>query len=287
MATVPCTPPSSSGVTPAGGTVDRLYFGYTGDTRPMSSSSSYSSSLQTTINGIYTRMGKDGVQFALDGGDHMEASSAGDAQGNMSSYLTAARLLGKPLFMTMGNHECATSFTNDCGYSGAATSDYKMAAFMNSLQSLSGQTSPYYRVDISTRSGKAVFLVVADDAWSSAQETWLTQQLSDADANARYTFVSKHHPDGNTDQASFQMIYNLVTAHKYTLFLTGHSHEYKHQISDRRAVVMGLGGAPFDNPNQMWNGYLRVMQCPDDSVSVSAVDASNGNVMDTFSVPPQ
>ena len=39
-----------------------------------------------------------------------------------STTPTAAALLGKPVFMTMGNHECSTSFnTQDCGYAGAAT----------------------------------------------------------------------------------------------------------------------------------------------------------------------
>jgi hypothetical protein len=286
--TVPnCTTPASGGVTTSGGTVDRLFFGYTGDTRPSSNSSSYPAGLQTTIDTIYTQMGAKGVQFALDGGDHMEASNHSDAVGNMASYQTAAAKLGKPLFMTMGNHECATSFSNDCGYSGAASSDVKMSAYMSALSTISGQSQPYYRVDIMTGSGKAVFLVVADDAWNATQQAWLTAQLTDADANAKYTFVSKHHPDGNTDQAVFQQIYDLVTSHKYTLFMTGHSHEYKHPFSNPRAVVMGLGGAPFDNPSQMWNGYLTVMQCPDDHIYVTAYDIATGNVMASFNVPPQ
>jgi len=289
MATLPCTPPTGGTVTTSGGTVDRLYFGYTGDTRPQSSSSSYPSSLQNVIDGIYTAMKANGVQFAMDGGDHMEASSTSDATGNMNSYAKAAALLGKPVFMTMGNHECANSYNMgvSCGSAGAATSDTKMKAYMPALQTISGQSSPYYRFDINTQAGRATFLVVADDAWNDTQQTWLENQLADADANSKYTFVSKHHPDGNMDQTYFQTIYNLVKSHRYTLFLTGHSHEYKHQYNDRRAVVMGLGGAPFDNPNQMWYGYLTVMQCPDDSVTVTVYDTTSGMVFDTFNVPPQ
>jgi hypothetical protein len=287
MATIPCTPPSGGTVTASGGTVDRLYFGYTGDTRMMSSGSGYTPQLQGVINSIFTQMGQKGVEFAMDGGDHMEASNNSEAAACMTDYGTAAGKLGKPVFMTMGNHECAASFSNDCGYAGAATMDAKMSAYMDALKTISGQTSPYYRFDVMTKSGKAVFLVVADDAWNSTQQTWLTQQLTDADQNAKYTFVSKHHPDGNTDQPAFQQIYNLVKSHKYTLFLTGHSHEYKHQFNDHRAVVMGLGGAPFDNPNQMWNGYLTVLQCPDDSVQVTVYDVSTGNPQDTWAVPPQ
>ncbi len=288
MAFVPCTQPAGGNVTTSGGTVDRLYFGYTGDTRDGTSGSGYSSSLQMVINNIFTRMKANGVEFMMDGGDHMEPNGAQAAITNMNDYATAAAILGKPVFMTMGNHECQTAFnTQDCAYAGAATSDYRLSAFLNQLKTTSGQTSPYYRVDIQTQSGKAVFLVVADDTWDMTQQTWLTQQLTDADANAKYTFVSKHHPTGNTDQPYFQTIYNLVTAHKYTLFMTGHSHEYKHYGSSPRAVVMGLGGAPFNNPNQQWWGYLTVMQCPDDRINVQVFDQSTGNVQDQWSVPPQ
>jgi hypothetical protein len=294
MAMVPCTPPVGGTVTTSGGTVDRIYFGYTGDTRMQSSGSSYPSQLQNVINNIYSSMAKQGVEFAMDGGDHMEASSSSEARGCMQSYATAASMLGKPVFMTMGNHECSNSYNagTSCGSSSQWQSDVKMGPFLSSLQSISGQTNPWYRFDIMTQSGKATFIVIADDAWDdgkspTAEQAWLEAQLTDADAHSKYTFVSKHHPDGNTDQTYFQTIYNIVKAHKYTLFLTGHSHEYKHQFNDKRAVVMGLGGAPFDNPAQMWNGYLTVMQCPDDSVTVSVYDTTSGMVFDTFNVPPQ
>ena len=282
---VACTPPSSSGVTVSGGTVDRLFFGFTGDTRPMSSGSSYPSSLQTVVNNIFTQMGQGGVQFAVDQGDHMEASNGTQATSQMANYATATGMLGKPVFMTMGNHECSTSASGaDCAGSKCGT-DYKCSAFQSALSPIS--SLPYYRVDIMTSTGLAVFLIVADDAWDTTQANWLTDQLEDADVHAKYTIVSKHHPDGNTDRPEFQTIYDLVKAHKYTLFLLGHSHEYKRQAGDPRALVMGLGGAPFDNPNQMWWGYGTIMQCPDDHLYVNVYDQSTGMVKDTFNVPPQ
>jgi hypothetical protein len=261
-----------------------LFFGITGDTRPMQNGAHYPSSLQTVIDNIFLKMGQAGVQFAVDQGDHMEAGNASDAASQMSDYLSAAAKLGRPVLMTMGNHECSTSLSGS-GCGGSCSSDYKCGAFLNALQPISNK--PYYRYDVMTGSGLAVFLVVADDAWNSTQQTWLTQQLTDADAHAKYTFVSKHHPDGNTDRPEFQQIYDLVKQHKYTLFLTGHSHEYKRQVGDPRAIVMGLGGAPFDNPNQMYWGYGTVMQCPDDHMYVKIYDQATGNVKDSFSVPPQ
>jgi hypothetical protein len=292
MAFVPCTAPAGGSVTTSGGTVDRLYFGYTGDTRMCTGCSGlhYDSTLQMTINNIYSSMKKNGVEFALDGGDHMEASNASDASGNMSDYLTAVGNLGKVVFMTMGNHECSNSYNkgSDCSTdSGPNWSDFKLSAFMNALQSEANQTTPYYRVDVMTQSGKASFIIIADDAWNATQSSWLTTQLTDTDQNSKFTFVSKHHPVGNSDQTFFADIDKIVLAHKYTLFMTGHSHEYKRVYGDRRQVVMGQGGAPHDNPNQQWWGYLTVMQCPNDNFNVIVYDQATGNVMDQWSVPGQ
>jgi hypothetical protein len=276
----------STGVTNSGGTVDRLFFGITGDTRPASSGSSYPSSLQMVIDNIFTQMGTRGVQFAIDQGDHLEASSGSEATAQMGNYMSAAGKLGKPIFMTMGNHECSNSYTMGSDCSTTCATDFKCSAFLHALQPVS-PTNPYYRFDVMTSTGKATFIVVADDAWNSTQQSWLTTQLTDADANSKYTFVSKHHPEGNTDQTFFATIEQLVRAHKYTLFLTGHSHEWKREPGDPRAIRMGLGGAPFDNPNQQFWGYGTVMQCPDNHFYVTVYDQATGNVFDTFNVPAQ
>ncbi len=281
----PCTAPSSAGVTSAGGTVDRLFFGITGDTRPTASGASYPSALQATINNIFTQMGQKGVQFAVDQGDHLEASNGTEATTQMGNYQTAAGKLGKPIFMTLGNHECSNSYNQGTDCSTTCSSDFKCSAFLSALKPASAV--PYYRFDVMTGTGLAVFIVVADDAWNATQQAWLTTQLTDADAHAKYTFVSKHHPEGNADQTFFADIEALVRKHKYTLFLTGHSHEYKREPGDPRAIVMGLGGAPFDNPNQQYWGYGTIMQCPDDHIYVTVYDQATGNVKDTFNVPPQ
>ena len=97
--------------------------------------------------------------------------------------------------------------------------------------------------------------------------------------------MTKHHPDGNTDHPEFQQIYDLVRAHKYTLFLTGHSHLYKRQSNDPRAVVMGIGGAPLAGSS--FNGYGTVVQGTDDRIYVTVYDQATGNVRDKFDVAPQ
>jgi hypothetical protein len=264
-----------------GGTVDRLFFGFTGDTRPDQCNGTYP---QTVINNIYSQLGQKGVQFAVDQGDHMFncGSSFSGAQGQMQNYITAAQNLGKTVFMTMGNHECTGESSSLCTL-GSYGSNPNFTAFMDALSPISSK--PYYRFDVQTKTGKAVFLVVADDVWDATEQSWLTQQLTDADQNAKYTFVSKHHPDGNTDHPEFQQIYDLVKQHKYTLFLTGHSHLFKRQYNDARAMVIGCGGAPLAG-GTFW-GYGTALQGTDDRIYVSIYDQSTGNAVEQFDVGPQ
>ncbi len=269
---------------PTGGVVDRLFFGITGDTRPARCGSQYP---QMIIDSIFTRMKADGVQFALDQGDHMFNCGFGDgalagAEEQMARYVSAASILGKTVFMTMGNHECTGSGTALCNiFMYGSNPNY--TAFMDALRPVAQK--PYYRFDVQTVSGLAVFVVIADDVWDIDEQTWLETQLADADTRAKYTFVSKHHPDGNSDQPVFQDIYDQVRRHKYTLFLTGHSHVYRRQFKDPRALVIGCGGAPLAGGN-FW-GYGTVRQGTDDRITVTIFDQATGNQRDRFDVGPQ
>src|SRR5262249_19939935 len=159
-------------------------------------------------------------------GDHMFNCRGGyyGARDQMATYLRAASLLGVTVFMTMGNHECTGESQQLCTLALEGINN-NYTAYMEPLHRM-GIDKPYYRFDVQTRSGLAAFIVVADDVWDSAEQSWLEAQHGDADAHAKYTFVSKHHPDGNNDHPEFQTIYDLVQRHKYTLFLTGHSHEF-------------------------------------------------------------
>jgi hypothetical protein len=273
--------PVGGPVGPTGGTVDRLFFGFTGDTRPSDCGGAYPTQI---ITNIFSQLKTAGVQFALDQGDHMFncGSDFSGARDQMNLYVTAAAGLGKTVFLTMGNHECTGESSMLCStYPYGTNPNY--TAFMDALKPISPK--PFYRFDVATNTGLAVFLVVADDTWNAEQESWLTTQLTDADAHAKYTFVTKHHPDRNTDHPEFQQIYDLVRAHKYTLFLTGHSHLYKRQSSDPRALVMGIGGAPLAGTT--YNGYGTAVQGTDDRIYVTVYDQATGNVRDKFDVAPQ
>src|SRR5262249_51517081 len=155
--------PVGGPVGPHGGIVDRLFFGFTGDTRPSQCGSAYP---QAIINNIYSMLKSQGVQFPIDQGDHMFNCGSGSAavngaQEQMGNYISAATLLGKTVFMTMGNHECNGSSSTLCSAASYGI-NANYTAFMDALAPIS--STPYYRFDVMTKSGLAAFIVVADDA---------------------------------------------------------------------------------------------------------------------------
>jgi hypothetical protein len=193
----------------------------------------------------------------------------------------------KPTFMTMGNHECAEM--RICTTGGGGNNNF--TAFMNALSQAQIATEPYYTVDVNTGAGLARFVFIADNAWDQTQSGWLEQTLSDADANAKYTFVMRHHPIANNDLQQFVDINTIIQKHKYALFFTGHTHEFKHTIADDpqnlgRVMVMGIGGAqPFDGLGSYF-GYGTVEQLLNGNLVIRVYDVSSGNQMVTFTVGP-
>jgi hypothetical protein len=276
--------PMGGTVGPTGGKVDRLYFTFHGDTRPMSCNDA-NGYPTTIITSIFNREAGLDPEFGLDLGDHMFVCSGtlNEAQTQMGLYMNAAKNLPKTLFMTMGNHECSSS-ASYC-YLNSTQPNYK--AFMAALAPVS--TVPYYTFDVQTDTGLATFVVVADNAWDTTESSWLTTTLTKADGAAKYTIVMRHHPIDNVDLATMMDEWNIIKSHKYSLFLTGHTHEYKHDLGldgSGRTGRMGNAGAPLDN-NFPYYGYGVVQQGIDDRLYVFVYDQATGNQMDTWSVPPQ
>jgi hypothetical protein len=279
----PGTTPGGGTVGPTGGTVDRLLFAFHGDTRPPNcdQTSAYPTKI---INSIFRREAQAGVQFTVDLGDHMFVCSnqLATAQAQMKYYTDAAKTLPVPTFMTMGNHECGGA-----DFCPANSPSANMQAYMAALTSIS--PLPYYSFDVTTKTGKATFVIVADNAWDSTQEKWLVSTLTEADKSAKYTIVVRHHPIDNKDVSGNQTIWGIVSSHKYTLFLTGHSHLYSHDTyldKTRRTLRMGCGGAPLD-PGATWNGYGTVQQGMDDKLYVTVYDVDTNMPQDSWSVSPQ
>jgi hypothetical protein len=148
-----------------------------------------------------------------------------------------------------------------------------------------GRPKPYYSFDVRTTApaGLARFVVVADDSWGPEQKAWLSSTLADADLHAKYTIVARHHPmtgsrAGNPD------IVSIIEAHKYSLLLTAHNHDYEHGTDHGgRAVVIGLGGASPTLPP----GFATILQTADGKLQFTLRDGSGNPTGVPWSVDPQ
>ena len=272
-------PPPSGAVGPSGGTVERLWFATTGDTRPAQcdATDGYPRGVMARIA---TSMKALGVQFALDLGDHMFVcnQSFAEAEQQMGYYLAAIAQGPATWFMTMGNHECgnARPFAQGC-FDSAIDANFR--AYLAAL----GRPLPYYAVDVGTGLGLARLVVVADDAYDRAQAEWLERTLADADARARYTVVARHHPMTGARSGRAEIV-AAIERHKYTLLLAAHAHTYSHGTDHGgRAAIVGLGGAPANLPP----GFATVLQNGDGSLTFTLRDALGNPVGAPWSVRPQ
>ena len=270
-----------------GGTVERLWFATTGDTRP-SSCNDTAGYPKAAIAQIAQSMKALRVQFAVDLGDHLYVCSDtgglsmaeldAAAQTQMGFYLGAIAQGPKTWWMTMGNHECDAVYNlhQPCIVGGAH--DPNFAAYMGAL----GRPQPYYFTDVQTGTGLARFVVVADDSWDATQSAWLSSTLADADAHAKYTIVARHHPVTGTRSGPAEVA-TLLQQHKYSLVLTAHNHDYEHDTAawGGRAAVVGLGGA-----GGLW-GFGTVLQNADDTLTFVRRDANGNPIGATWSVSPQ
>jgi hypothetical protein len=275
-ATITAAAPS---VGPDGGTVDLLDFALTGDTRPpfCDLTMLYPKEI---IRAEVLQMGALSPQFALDLGDHMFVctESAATARAQMQLYTDALSGFSPLWFMTMGNHECLLS---DCsGFVGTLDANYQ--AYLAALRQVSKHELPYYKLDFATRLGLARIVVVADNVQSNEQKSWLESTLAEADRIAKYTIIAKHHPVTGSRMGPL-WAWNTISAHKYSLILTAHSHAYAHETAavGGRSVICGLGGA-----NTSETGFCRVVQLESGNLRFMRYDMS-GNPQDSWSVPPQ
>ncbi len=271
---------SGSQVGPLGGTVALLHFGITGDTRPPNceDTAHYPTAI---ISGIADALKARGAQFVVDEGDHMFVcnGSLAVAQAQMALFTQSTARFGGTWFMAMGNHEC---WHGPCLLNNTSAN---YVAFMAALAPVSAK--PYYSFNVETQLGRASFIIIADNAWDGVQQAWLQQQLADADANARYTFVFRHHPAADTSVATNTTVMSIIRQHRFSMFISGHSHEYKHQpnVDNGRDIVLGLGGAPLLGL-ATWNGYAIVDQQLDGRLKVSVYDLSGGTLRDSWYAAP-
>ncbi len=251
-----------------------LTFAVFGDCRPpnLDDTSGYPSAI---IGNVFALAQKLGAQFVVGTGDYMFASmqSSVDAQVGLFQQAEANYTAG-PIYLTMGNHECTGATASNCP-NGNETPNVQ--AFLGKLVP-TGTTTPYYRIDKDTPMGKAKFLFVAANAWSTTQQTWLQQQLADP---TTYTFIVRHEPAYTTETPGVTPSEQAMQGASYTLALLGHSHEYRRV--DTTHVISGNGGAPLSTGSY---GLLLVQQQTNGNITVTEYDQSSGTPLDLWSVTP-
>ena len=274
--------PWSGSVNKNGGSVDRLYFAVTGDSRPPTEDdvSNYPTPI---ITKIYQDMQSLSVkpQFVINTGDYMYANRTGSTGAQqMQLYLTAqSNFTAGPAFPAMGNHECDGATAGNCT-SLSYSNNYQ--AFMNSMMSPLGQSKPYYRVNISDTNGQwtAKFIFLAINAWDSTQKSWLQTQLADA---TTYTFIVRHEPSDATTAPGIPDSETVINAAPYTLKIVGHTHEFYHQ-SGAREVIVGNGGAPLGSPSDNY-GYAIVQMLADGNIQVDSMDYQSNASLRSVLIP--
>jgi hypothetical protein len=261
-----CTP------TPAA-SAGTFRFAVFGDVRPENpnDSANYPSNV---VTGLFQQIVMQSPNFVVGTGDYMFASNSTAVDAQVPQLLGAEKAFSGPIYHALGNHECTGATASNCP-NGNETSNIR--AFMSKLLP-DGITTPYYRVDFDTGHGKAKLVVIAANAWSDAQATWLDAQLADLTS---YTFVVRHEPaktKGVTGAADSETI---VEKYPLTLELLGHDHEYRKL--DERHVISGNGGAPLDFGNY---GFVLIDLLTNGNLSVSEIDQATGSATDTFTICP-
>jgi hypothetical protein len=279
------TGPITGTVGTGGGSVSRLVFAVVGDTRPANEDdpSGYPTTIITKIFQDIEAQSPHPV-LTLGTGDYQftNSSNDSDAQAQISLFMQARAIYSGPFFPAMGNHECGvsgsytTSDNNDCGPGnpGGATANYN--AFIAGMMTPINQTLPYYSINVSAtdNSWTAKFVVTAANAWSSAQQTWLTSTMAQ---KTTYTFVVRHEASDATPPIPdcIPMIDSIISAAGYTLLIVGHTHDYGHYSNAPQVVVLGNGGAPLSNSNYDY-GYGLFSQRCDGAIVADEIDYMSG-----------
>ncbi len=262
-----------------GGTLSRLLFGIVGDTRPptFDDTAGYPTAI---IDKIYTSMQALGARpaFVLSTGDYNFASTRSpEASTQIGLYMGARAKYSGAFFPAMGNHECTGATASNCGPGSADGTTNNYTAFLTQMLGPIGKTQPYYAVNVSAidASWTAKLVLIAANAWSPAQATWLETTLA---APTTYTFIVRHEPKNNTQAPGVAPSEAIMAQHPYTLSIVGHTHSYYHFSG--REVLVGNGGAPLTGSKNY--GFAMVSQRPDLALQVDMVDYMSGGVDTQF-----
>jgi hypothetical protein len=257
------TPPTLPSPTLPSISMSNLVFGAFGDIRPANpdDTASYPDGI---ISKIFAGLQRQGITFAVNAGDHCfqtDTSSGAACHTQFVSHFMAdmnANYTGK-MIPTMGNHEGCGYFAATDGNCTSWTSGLVHDFLVDIVQPTTGQSAyPYYSVVVYGSWGTAKFVHVAANAWTSAQNTWLTNTLN---VPTTYTFVVRHEPYSDTRAPGVTPSESLYMSHynsgTLTLSITGHTHLIQlpggtqpygdpYGSTQPYEVILGNAGAPLD-----------------------------------------
>ena len=269
-----------TGIGADGGRVPRFIFAVIGDTRPPATNDT-AHYPTARVNRIYDQIQalNPRPQFVVATGDYMFAVATGNqGKPQMDLYKAAMGRFKGPVFGSLGNHECSGGVAANCAPAPASNNNYK--AFVNGMLTPIGKTRPYYEIPITDTNGKwtAKVLIVACNAWDTAQKTWLQTALN---RRTDYTFVARHEPLGSPAPCTTAMDAMLkASGTRYTMLLVGHVHNYSHS---GKQLLEGCGGAPLTGSANF--GFATVEQKVDGGVRVRQYDSTTNQVVSTFTLP--
>lgn len=276
---------SSSGggaIGPSGGTLDKLSFAIVGDTRPpvIDDTAGYPTAVITKIwqdvEAVSPR-----PAFGISTGDYMFAKPYGNqGAAQMAKYLAARAAFSNITFPALGNHECTGGVASNCGTGNIDGITNNYTVFLQQMLAPINQTLPYYTIHINgtNNAWTAKFVFVAANAWSSAQSTWLSAELSKP---TTYTFVVRHEGSIATQAPGVTPSATIMSQHPYTLLLAGHTHTFSYFAGEKQ-VVTGNGGAPLSS--NINYGYVIAIQRADGSILFKAFDYSTNAPFKAFAV---
>jgi len=229
-----------------GGQLASLDFGDVGDTRPSFYDLPYPTQTITTIFQDMAGLSPP-IAFVVSTGDYMFADPVfNDSATQAQLYVTASQSFPRQLFPAMGNHECMLAISSGNCF---GTTDQNYEAYLDDILAGVGlpNATPYFVATYAsadpTRPWTAKFVYTAPNAWDSGQDSWFAQVMAQP---TTYTFVIRHEPTSNDGSApGVAPTEQVLATAAYTLKLTGHSHEYAYDQTNRE-IINGVAGAPLD-----------------------------------------
>ncbi len=264
----------SQGVGPNGGSVDKLFFAVIGDTRPgsLDATAQYPTAVIQKIYADIQDM-RPRPQFVIATGDYQYANPKGtEGAAQLSLYQKAQQQYTGTVFAAMGNHECNGYTADNC-----TSPTNNLMAYLDTLVKPLGKDLPYYSVPINAtdKSWSAKVLIVACNAWSDAQNSWLTGELAKP---TTYTFVVRHQPAHADTGPCVSAAEGLLASNPYNLSIVGHTH---HFAASGKEIIVGNGGAPLSGGTF---GFATVQQT-DAGFVITNYDYATGGAISMTTVP--